>query len=65
MKKCAKVILSCLLMVCMMSISGGLTSCNSTKTMNKSKKYNSGKVIKSNYRVRGNNKDNGATYRSY
>ena len=67
MKKCAKVLLSLTLVVGLMAVCGGFTSCGSSKeaTMYPNKKYKSSKVVKSNISVRGTNKKNGSTYRSY
>lgn len=49
------------------AVCGGVSSCGSSKsaTMYPTKKYKSGKVVKSNISVRGTNKKNGSTYRSY
>lgn len=67
MKKCAKVLVSLALVVGMMAVSGAFASCQSSKsaTMYPTKKYKSSKVVKSNISVRGTNKKNGSTYRSY
>ena len=67
MKKCAKIFLSLLLVVGLMSVSGAMVSCKSSKqtTMYQPKKYKQTKTVKSNISVRGTNKKNGSTYRSY
>lgn len=67
MKKCAKALVSLVLVVGLMAVCGGFTSCKSSSsaTMYPTKKYNSSKVVKSNISVRGTNKKNGSTYRSY
>lgn len=65
MKKYAKLTLSTLLVVALLSICGSMTACKSSRTMYETKKYDSGKVIKDNYRVKGTNSRNGSTYRSY
>ncbi|MDY6289107.1 MAG: hypothetical protein SPM02_06615 [Bacteroidales bacterium] len=67
MKKCAKAFISLVLVVGLMGVMGGLTSCSSSRsaTMYPTKKYKSSKVVKSNISVRGTNKKNGSTYHSY
>lgn len=67
MKKCAKVFVSLILLVGLLGITGALSSCNSSKDvyMNSPKKYKASKTIKDNYSVKGTNKKNGSTYRSY
>lgn len=64
MKKIAKVVLSFLLVIGIAAMFGGITSCKSEKTMYSSKQKTS-KTINKNYKVRGTNKKNGSTYRSY
>lgn len=65
MKKCAKIFLSLLLIGGMLAVSGAFVSCKSTKTMYETKKYSQKKPVKSNIQVKGTNKQNGSTYRSY
>ncbi len=67
MKKCAKVFVSLLLLVGVLGIMGIFSSCNTNKGvyMNTPKKYKASKTIKDNYSVKGTNKKNGSTYRSY
>lgn len=65
-KKCAKAFASLLLAVGLMSVTGAFVSCNSSKsTMYQSKKYSQSKTVKTNIKVKGTNKKNGSTYRSY
>lgn len=64
MKKIAKIGLSLLLVIGISAAFGGVTSCKSEKTMYRSKQKTS-KTINKNYKVRGTNKKNGSTYRSY
>ncbi len=64
MKKIAKIVLSFLLVVGIAAMFGSVTSCSSEKTMYRSKQKTS-KTINKNYKVRGTNKKNGSTYRSY
>lgn len=67
MKKISKRLLSLLLVAGLLVAGCSLVSCNSSKnaTMHPNKKYSSSKVVKSNISVRGTNKKNGSTYRSY
>lgn len=69
MKKYAKVLTALFLLVGLLSVSGAAVSCksssSSSKTMYETKKYSSTKVINRNYKVKGTNKRNGNTYRSY
>ena len=65
MKKGAKFVLTLLLTVGVLALTGAVSSCSSSKTMSPSKKYNSGKVVKQNYKIKGDNKANGSTYRAY
>ena len=64
MTKIAKIVLSLMLVAGITMMLGVTTSCKSEKTMYKSKQSSS-KTIHKNYRVRGNNKNNGSTYRTY
>lgn len=65
-KKCGKALMSLLLIVGLMTVSGAFASCNSSKsTMYKNKKYSQNKTVKTNIKVKGTNKKNGSTYRSY
>ena len=60
--------MSLMLVAGLIGVCGGFTSCGSSKsaTMYPNKKYKSSKVVlKSNISVRGTNKQNGSTYRSY
>lgn len=67
MKKGLKALLSLMLVAGLIGVCGGFASCGSSKsaTMHPNKKYKSSKVVKSNISVRGTNKQNGSTYRSY
>ena len=67
MKKCSKAFISLLLVVGLTAVCGGFSSCKSSSsaTMYPTKKYKSSKVVKNNISVRGTNKKNGSTYRSY
>ncbi|MBR3724670.1 MAG: hypothetical protein IKN11_04680 [Bacteroidales bacterium] len=67
MKKCAKAFMALVLALGLAAVCGGFASCGSSKsaTMYPTKKYSSSKVVKSNISVRGTNKKNGSTYRSY
>ena len=63
-----KIVALCLVMVMAIIMLCGITAgCKSSKsaTMYPNKKYKSSKVVKSNISVRGTNKENGSTYRSY
>ncbi|MBQ1409350.1 MAG: hypothetical protein IIY87_06300 [Bacteroidales bacterium] len=64
MKKIFRVFLSLLLVVGLFGVCGTVTSCKSSDTMYTAKHKNS-KKINNNYKVRGNNKKNGSTYRTY
>lgn len=67
MKKSAKIFVSFLFVIGLMLMSGTFVSCGSSSsaTMNKAPKYKTSKPIKDNYKIRGTNKKNGSTYRSY
>jgi hypothetical protein len=67
MKKGLKALLSLMLVAGLIGVCGGFTSGAGYKsaTMDPNKKYKSSKVVKSNISVRGTNKQNGSTYRSY
>ena len=67
MKKGLKALLSLMFVAGLIGVCGGFTSCGGSKsaTMYPNKKYKSSKVVKSNISVRGTNKQNGSTYRSY
>lgn len=67
MKKCAKAFVAMALIAGLTAVCGGFSSCSSSRsaTMYPTKKYKSSKVVKSNISVRGTNKKNGSTYRSY
>ena len=56
--------MSLLLVVGLFGVCGTVTSCKSSDTMYTAKHKNS-KKINNNYKVRGNNKKNGSTYRTY
>lgn len=64
MKKVVKIGLSLLLVAGITMMFGVTTSCKSEQTMYKTKQTSS-KTIHKNYRMRGNNKNNGSTYRTY
>lgn len=64
MKKIAKALTSLLLLVGLMSVCGVFSSCRSNDTMYTPRQSKS-KVIKNNYKVRGDNTRNSSTYRSY
>lgn len=65
MKKALRILLAIVLMVGLAGVCGSVTSCkSSSESMYNSKKKTS-KTINRNYKVRGNNKRNSSTYRSY
>lgn len=66
MKKILSIAFILTFVVSITAVSGLCTSCSSSKgeVMYQTKNNNS-KVIKSNYKVRGNNRDNRNTYRAY
>ncbi|MDY5969348.1 MAG: hypothetical protein SPJ13_04990 [Bacteroidales bacterium] len=64
MKKVAKILLSLSLVTGMTLAMGAATSCKTEKTMY-SPNHKSSNTINKNYKVRGNNKSNGSTYRTY
>ena len=66
MKKTSKVFLYMLLIAGLLSVCGATTSCASSEEapMYRTSQSNS-KVINEHYKVRGTNKNNSATYRSY
>ena len=67
MKKYAKLLFLLLMTGSLLTLGGTFTSCSSSKsvTMYPTKKYSSKKTVKQNITVKGTNKKNGATYRSY
>ena len=67
MKKYAKMFVLLLMAGSLLTLGGTFASCSSSKsaTMYPTKKYNSKKTVKKNITVKGTNKKNGATYRSY
>ena len=69
MKKYIKAFLCFLLLAGLMAVCGITTSCASSydgAVMHyNNPSQGSSKVINSNYKVKGNNRTNGATYRSY
>ena len=67
MKKYAKLFLLLLLAGGLLTVSGTFVSCKSSKssTMYETKKYSQSKTIKQNIKIKGTNKRNGHTYRSY
>ena len=67
MKKYSKHLLSLVMVLAIIMLCGVTAGCKSSKsaTMYPNKKYKSSKVVKSNISVRGTNKENGSTYRSY
>lgn len=65
MKKALRIMMALIMVLGLVGVCGTTTSCkSSSKTMYTSKKKNS-KHINRNYRVRGDNKHNSSTYRSY
>lgn len=65
MKKVVRILMIAVLLVSLVGLCGTITSCkSSSETMYSSKKKNS-KKINRNYKVRGDNKKNSSTYRSY
>lgn len=64
MKKVAKVLLSLVLIAGLTGVCGVCSSCKSSDTMY-APKHKTSKVIKRNYKVRGNNQRNSSTYRTY
>lgn len=65
MKKAFRIIMSFVLVFALVGVCGGLTSCKSSSETMYSAKHKNAKKINNNYKVRGNNKKNGSTYRSY
>ena len=66
MKYRAKKIMSLLMMACIVAVScATLGACRSEQTMYGRKQTNKGATIKSNIKVKGSNKANGHTTRSY
>ena len=66
MKKILKKALPMLLMAAVLSMTGVVTSCKSSeKTMYERKQSNKGSKVKSNIKVKGSNRSNGHTTRSY
>lgn len=67
MKNTLKKVVSLMLVVCIVTISCVFVSCESSSesTMYERKQSNKSTTVKSNIKVRGNNKDNGHTTRSY
>lgn len=71
MKKIAKKLLPFLLLAAVLAIGSVPVSCQSSKgsrtsgSMYERKKSNSGRTVKSNIKVRGTNKANGRTTRTY
>lgn len=64
MKKMTKALLSLLLVVAITALCGTATSCKSNDTMYQTK-HKKGRVINKNVKMRGNNTNNGSTYRTY
>ncbi|MBR6441541.1 MAG: hypothetical protein IKS44_05805 [Bacteroidales bacterium] len=67
MKKCAKLFFLLLVVGGLLTLGGTFVSCKSSKstTMYETKKYSQSKTIKQNIKIKGTNKRNGHTYRSY
>ncbi|MBR1516920.1 MAG: hypothetical protein IJ620_02080 [Bacteroidales bacterium] len=66
MKKCLKVFLYMLVVAGMTAVCGVTTSCASSEDAPMYRtNYSGSKVINSKLRVKGSNKSNSATYRSY
>ena len=66
MKRIAKTLLPMLLVAGVLAMSGAAVSCKSSdQTMYGRKQTNKGATIKSNIKVKGSNKTNGHTTRSY
>ncbi len=65
MKRFAKIALSLMLVAAITVVCGSTSACSSSQdTMYRSKTKTS-KTINKNYKVRGNNTNNGSTYRTY
>jgi hypothetical protein len=65
MKAILKKALPLLLIAGVLAMSGVQVSCSSSDTMYKRSQSNKGRKVKSNIKVKGNNKANGRTTRSY
>lgn len=67
MKKYVKVFLFLLVVAGLMGLCGVATSCSSAgeAPMYRTYNHNTGKVIKSKYKVKGTNRSNSATFRSF
>lgn len=66
MKKLAKFFVGALLLVGVVSVCGVCSSCASSDgAVMYQSNHNNSKVIKSNYKVRGNNRHNSNTYHAY
>ena len=65
MKRILKKTLPMLLIAGVLAMSGVAVSCQSNKTMYERHQSNKGNKVKSNIKVRGTNKTNGHTTRSY
>lgn len=64
MKKVAKMVISLALVAGMTLVAGTTTSCKTEQTMYRPN-HKSSNTINKNYKVRGNNRNNGSTYRTY
>ena len=65
MKAILKKALPLLLIAGVLAMSGVQVSCSCSDTMYKRSQSNKGRKVKSNIKVKGNNKANGRTTRSY
>ncbi len=65
MKQFAKIALSLLLVAAITVVCGSTTACSSSKDTMYTTKKKTSKTINKNYKVRGNNTNNGSTYRTY
>ena len=65
MRKILKRAVPFLLIAGVLAMGGVQVSCNSSDTMYERSKSNKGRKVKSNIKVKGNNKTNGRTTRSY
>ena len=65
MRRILKKALPMLLLASVLSMSGVTVSCQSNKTMYERHQTNKGRKVKSNIKVRGTNKANGHTTRTY
>lgn len=67
MKKAIKVVSMMMVLIGIMGICGATTGCASSKKADKmyTSQQSRSSVVNKNYKVRGNNKNNRSTYRTY